>query len=232
MAIIEASGLARTFRSRGRTVEAVRGVDLKVERGEIVGFLGPNGAGKTTTVRMLATLIRPTSGTATVAGGDLLKDPAGCAGGSATWRRGSGGTEPSCTVGEELRNRPSCTASTGSRPARAEQLTKQLDLTGLEDRPVKTLSGGQRRRLDVALGLIHQPAAGVPRRADVRAGPAEPPQHVGPHPPAARRAVHDGVPDDALPGRGRRPLRPDPGDRPRPDRRGGLAGGSEAADLR
>src|SRR6266567_1660813 len=76
MSIIEARGLARTFTSRKRTVHAVRGVDLTVEPGEIVGFLGPNGAGKTTTLRMLTTLLRPTAGTATVAGADLLRDQA------------------------------------------------------------------------------------------------------------------------------------------------------------
>jgi len=68
MGIIEARGLARTFKSRKRTVEAVRGVDLTVGAGEVVGFLGPNGAGKTTTLRMLTTLLQPTAGTATVAG--------------------------------------------------------------------------------------------------------------------------------------------------------------------
>lgn len=77
MPIIDAHGLARTFTSRRRSVEAVRGVDLAVQPGEIVGFLGPNGAGKTTTLRMLTTLLRPTSGTATVAGSDLLRDPVG-----------------------------------------------------------------------------------------------------------------------------------------------------------
>src|SRR5882672_10327130 len=77
MSIIEANALARTFKSRRRTVEAVRGVDLSVNDGEIVGFLGPNGAGKTTTLRMLTTLLRPTAGTATVAGCDLLRDPVG-----------------------------------------------------------------------------------------------------------------------------------------------------------
>src|SRR5262249_60108451 len=77
MAIIEARGLARDFTSRKRTVHAVRGVDLTVEEGEIVGFLGPNGAGKTTTLRMLTTLLRPTAGSAVVAGHDLLRDPVG-----------------------------------------------------------------------------------------------------------------------------------------------------------
>ena len=78
MAIIEARGLARDFTSRKRTVHAVRGVDLTVEEGEIVGFLGPNGAGKTTTLRMLTTLLRPTAGHGdVVAGADLLRDPLG-----------------------------------------------------------------------------------------------------------------------------------------------------------
>src|ERR1700683_4370840 len=77
MPIIEASGLARTFTSRKRTVHAVRGVDLTVEAGEIVGFLGPNGAAKTPALRMLTTLLEPTAGTATVAGADLRRDPKG-----------------------------------------------------------------------------------------------------------------------------------------------------------
>jgi ABC-2 type transport system ATP-binding protein len=66
--VIHAEGLARTFRTRTGPVEAVRGVDLDVREGEIVGFLGPNGAGKTTTLRMLTTLLVPTAGVATVAG--------------------------------------------------------------------------------------------------------------------------------------------------------------------
>ena len=78
--IIETSGLRKSFRSRAgresKTVEAVRGVDLSVAEGEIFGFLGPNGAGKTTTLRMLATLIAPDGGDATIAGADLRKDPA------------------------------------------------------------------------------------------------------------------------------------------------------------
>jgi ABC-2 type transport system ATP-binding protein len=155
--IIEASGLARTFKARGGMVEAVRGVDLSVDAGEIVGFLGPNGAGKTTTLRMLTTLIRPTAGTATVAGSDLLKDPAGV-----RRRIGyvaqSGGTEALSTVSEELMLQADLyRIEKDEARKRAEMLVKQLDLTGLEDRQTKTLSGGQRRRLDIALGLVHQP---------------------------------------------------------------------------
>jgi len=73
--MIETEDLRRTFKARKATVEAVRGVDLTVEAGEIFGFLGPNGAGKTTTLRMLATLLKPTGGRATVAGVDLARDP-------------------------------------------------------------------------------------------------------------------------------------------------------------
>src|SRR5580692_4280008 len=77
--MIEVSGLRKSFRSRrGRkatSVEAVRGVDFSVERAEIFGFLGPNGTGKSTTLRMLATLLRPDGGDATIAGADLRRDP-------------------------------------------------------------------------------------------------------------------------------------------------------------
>jgi ABC-2 type transport system ATP-binding protein len=162
MTIIEAKGLARTFRTRKRAVEAVRGVDLAVAEGEIVGFLGPNGAGKTTTLRMLTTLLRPSSGTATVAGADLLADPVGVRHriGYVPQAIGAtgGGSDPNAKVAEEL----TFQAQLYRVPApdigvRVESLLAQLDLAGLEDRLVKTLSGGQRRRLDIALGLVHSP---------------------------------------------------------------------------
>jgi len=165
MAIIEARGLARTFKSRKRTVEAVRGVDLTVGEGEIVGFLGPNGAGKTTTLRMLTTLLKPTAGTATVAGADLLGNPLEVRKkiGYVPQAIGEtmGGTDPSCLVIEELLDQAAL-YRIGAGPKsearqRAELLIGQLELTGLEQRLVKTLSGGQRRRLEIALGLVHQP---------------------------------------------------------------------------
>ncbi len=160
--IIEAQGLARRFTSRRRTVEAVRGVDLAVKQGEIVGFLGPNGAGKTTTLRMLTTLLRPTAGTAVVAGSDLLRDPLGV-----RMRIGyvpqaigvtAGGTDPNCLVSEELAIQGRAYRLSAAQAAeRAALLAGQLELTGLEGRLCKTLSGGQRRRLEIALGLIHAP---------------------------------------------------------------------------
>src|SRR5690242_13961371 len=73
--IIETKGLRKSFKSRKTIVEAVRGVDMQVEAGEIFGFLGPNGAGKTTTLRMLATLLQPDGGQALVAGHDLRREP-------------------------------------------------------------------------------------------------------------------------------------------------------------
>jgi ABC-2 type transport system ATP-binding protein len=155
--MIEARGLARTFKSRGRTVEAVRGVDLDVRAGELVGFLGPNGAGKTTTLRMLTTLLRPTAGTATVGGVDLLADPVGVRKKIGYVAQG-GGTAPECRVLEEIEIQGRFYGlSKADAVRRGAELTEQLDISGLEDRLVATLSGGQKRRLDIALGLIHSP---------------------------------------------------------------------------
>ena len=162
MAIIEASGLARDFTSRKRTVHAVRGVDITVEEGEVVGFLGPNGAGKTTTLRMLTTLLRPTAGTAVVAGADLLRDPLGVRKriGFVPQAIGQtqGGTSDNSLVIEELLDQGTAyRIGREETRRRAAALIEQLDLSGLDQRYVKTLSGGQRRRLEIALGLVHQP---------------------------------------------------------------------------
>jgi ABC-2 type transport system ATP-binding protein len=157
MDMIEARGLARTFKSRGRTVEAVRGVDLDVEAGELVGFLGPNGAGKTTTLRMLTTLLRPTAGTAKVGGVDLLADPVGVRKKIGYVAQG-GGTAPECRVIEEIEIQGRFYGlSKADAVRRGAELSEQLDIAGLEQRLVRTLSGGQKRRLDIALGLIHSP---------------------------------------------------------------------------
>lgn len=155
--MIDAKGLARTFRSRAGVVEAVRGVDFQIAEGEIVGFLGPNGAGKTTTQRMLATLLLPTAGTATVGGCDLLKDPVGV-------RRllgyvsQAGGTNPLAGVDEELVVQAElCGLKRGEAQQRAVALRESLDLKDLGGRLIKTLSGGQKRRVDIALGLMNKP---------------------------------------------------------------------------
>jgi ABC-type multidrug transport system ATPase subunit len=183
MAIIEARGLARTFRSRKRTVEAVRGVDLTVREGEIVGFLGPNGAGKTTTLRMLTTLLRPTAGTATVAGADLLANPLDVRKkiGYVPQAIGEtmGGTDPSCLVIEELLDQAALyRIGAAEARQRAERLVAQLELTGLEQRLVKTLSGGWRSRSGWCTGRrwsswTSRPPAWI-RRAAVTCGSTSP----------------------------------------------------------
>jgi len=159
--MIEARGLARTFqakRGKDRTeVKAVAGVDIDVAEGEIVGFLGPNGAGKTTTLRMLTTLLTPTAGTATVAGFDLASQPVEVRR-SIGYVSQSGSTSSAAIAGLEVVDHGMLYGiSRQQATARGRELFDQLDLEGLWDRPTKTLSGGQRRRLDIAMGLVHDP---------------------------------------------------------------------------
>ena len=156
--MIETSGLRRTFGTKHGEVVAVDGVDLHVGAGEIVGLLGPNGAGKTTTMRMLVTLLRPSGGEATVAGHDLLAEPA------AVRRRvgyvaQGGGTDPTVTGRDEVVFQARTYGmAKADAAARAAELLERFDLAGPADRPTGTWSGGQRRRLDLAVGLVHRPA--------------------------------------------------------------------------
>ena len=155
--MIEARGLTKTFGTRRGRVEAVRGVDLDVAAGEIVGFLGPNGAGKTTTQKMLTTLLVPTAGRAIVAGHDLREEPV------AVRRRigfvpQGGSTEPEAQVGEELVDQARLFGVPRDEARRrGGALLEDLDLPEVWQRRTKTLSGGQRRRLDIAMGLMHEP---------------------------------------------------------------------------
>ncbi|MEV1170745.1 ATP-binding cassette domain-containing protein [Nonomuraea sp. NPDC049784] len=157
--IIEAHGLRKTFTTRSRkgtqTVEAVRGVDLEVEKGEIFGVLGPNGAGKTTTIRMLATLIAPDAGTATVAGHDLLKEPAAVRS-KLGYVSQAGGVEDTTSARAQIMMAAKIHAMADPKRATAEVL-ERFDLTEIADRPGRTLSGGQKRRVAIALGLVHNP---------------------------------------------------------------------------
>ena len=155
--MISAQGLTKTFRAKGQDVAAVRAVDLEVAGGELVAFLGPNGAGKSTTLRMLTTLLPPTSGDATVAGCDIRHDPAGV-------RRRIGYVGQGSSGGHTQRVRDELHAQgafygMGRRETRvrAAELIESLELGQVANRQVQSLSGGQKRRLDIALGLIHRP---------------------------------------------------------------------------
>ncbi|CAN5242352.1 ATP-binding cassette domain-containing protein [soil metagenome] len=159
--MIHARGLARSFTSKkGREkteVKAVVGVDIDVEDGEIVGFLGPNGAGKTTTLRMLTTLLKPTAGSATVAGYDVATQPE-LVRRSIGYVSQSGSTAPEAIAGEEVVDHGRLYGiSKAQATARGKELFDQLDLEGLWGRKPASMSGGQRRRLDIAMGLVHDP---------------------------------------------------------------------------
>jgi ABC-2 type transport system ATP-binding protein len=155
--VIHTEKLTRTFVVKKETVEAVKGVDIDVVPGELVAFLGPNGAGKSTTLRMLTTLLRPTSGAATVAGVDVLADPAGVRARIGYIGQGNGGGHSFRVIDELVMQGRFYGMNTADATARAEDLMKSLDLTDLAKRTVIKLSGGQRRRMDVALGLMHSP---------------------------------------------------------------------------
>jgi ABC-2 type transport system ATP-binding protein len=151
---VETRALTRTFKGG---VEAVRGIDMTVAKGEVFGFLGPNGAGKTTTVRMLCTLLPPTGGVAVVAGIDVADDPAEV-------RRRIGvalqeiGLDPVQTGRELLELQCGLYGITGaSARERAAELLTLLGLSEAADRRTKTYSGGMKRRLDLASALVHSP---------------------------------------------------------------------------
>ncbi|NUS49620.1 MAG: ATP-binding cassette domain-containing protein [Nocardioidaceae bacterium] len=159
--MITARGLVQTFQTRhGRQkteVRAVDGVDLDVAEGEVVGFLGPNGAGKTTTLRMLTTLLRPTAGTATVAGYDVVTQ-------SEQVRRSigyvsqAGGAFSGARAGDEVMDHGMLYGLRRSVvEERGKALFEQLQLDGLWHRMPKNMSGGQKRRLDIVMGLINEP---------------------------------------------------------------------------
>jgi ABC-2 type transport system ATP-binding protein len=156
--LIEVRGLARTFRTKAGPVEAVRGIDLEVRAGEIVGLLGPNGAGKTTTLRMLTTLLEPTAGRATVAGFDLAREPREVRRRIGYVAQVGAAPSPGTRVGEELVVQARLQGlSKAAAHQRLAEVAPQLTLDGLEARALQELSGGQRRRFDVALGLMHAP---------------------------------------------------------------------------
>jgi len=157
MAAIETSGLERSFGKGGREIKAVDGIDLRVEPGEVYGFLGPNGAGKTTTVRMLVTLLRPTGGSAHVAGFDVAHEP-----GEVRKRIGVALQEAALDLlmtGKELMELQATLHGIAPNEVqgRAANLIERVGLAQAQDRRVGTYSGGMRRRLDLAMALVHEP---------------------------------------------------------------------------
>jgi ABC-2 type transport system ATP-binding protein len=154
MAAIEVRGLEREFAGG---VKAVRGVDLEVAEGEIYAFLGPNGAGKTTTVRMLTTLLRPTGGSARVAGHDVVRE-AGTVRESIGVALQEAALDPLMTGRELIRLQATLHRLPRDEGRRkAEVLLDRVGLVDAADRRVGTYSGGMRRRLDLASALVHEP---------------------------------------------------------------------------
>ncbi|MEU6805472.1 ATP-binding cassette domain-containing protein [Streptomyces neyagawaensis] len=148
--------LSEGLEKRFGEVRAVRGLDLAVARGSVVGMLGPNGAGKTTAVRLLTTLLRPDAGSARIAGHDLVREPQAV-------RRAIGVTGQYASVDGDLTGRQNLRLfarlhRVRDTAARSGELLDRFGLTEAADRPVSTYSGGMRRRLDLAASLIRHPA--------------------------------------------------------------------------
>jgi ABC-2 type transport system ATP-binding protein len=154
---VQAEGLVKTYKGRDGEVEAVRGVDLTVDAGEVFGFLGPNGAGKSTTVRMLTTLLSITAGRAHVAGVDVAAEPD-----AARHRIGvalqEAGLDPRQTGRELLVLQGRLFGmSVADAERRAVELLALVEIEDAADRRIKGYSGGMKRRLDLASALVHEP---------------------------------------------------------------------------
>ena len=158
--MIEIVDLVKHYRATdGSVVRAVDGVSLAVASGKVVGLLGANGAGKTTTMRVVATLLQPTSGTARVAGHDVRTDPIAV-------RRSLGYVSTTTGVPDRLTPREILASfgrlhglSDDALAERSERLLDLLDLRGCADRPAGRLSSGQRQRVSLGRALVHDPPA-------------------------------------------------------------------------
>ncbi len=155
--MIVADGLGKTFRSRGDDVEAVQSVSFSVDRGEVFAVVGPNGAGKSTTIQMLVALVRPTRGTARVAGHDVVEEAAQVRASIGVALQETG-LDEMLTAHELLRLHAALLDGSRRRArARAAMLLEQVGLEHAADRRIGTYSGGMRRQLDLALALVTDP---------------------------------------------------------------------------
>ncbi|GIV95395.1 MAG: daunorubicin resistance protein DrrA family ABC transporter ATP-binding protein [Herpetosiphonaceae bacterium] len=158
MAIIEAYGLKKQFKSGKKVVEALCGVDLLVSQGQVFGLLGPNGAGKTTLLRILTTLLPPDAGDATVVGHSVTSSPEAVRK-AIGYVSQQGGAENAATGRENLMLQAQLYGMNRAEArARVDELLAAFELEAVADRVVQTYSGGQRRRLDLAMGMVHRPA--------------------------------------------------------------------------
>ena len=224
---IEVEGLVREFKKGPRAVD---GIDLRVEPGEIYGFLGPNGAGKSTTVLMLTTLLPPTAGTARVGGYDVVKEgPKVRSVIGAALQEAA--LDPMLTGRDHLRLQSTLQGiSRAERKPRSQELLDRVGLSEAADRKVGGYSGGMKRRLDLALALVHrprilfldEPTTGLDVQSRTRPlGRGRAPR------PRGRR---DRLPDHPVPRGGGRARRPGRDHRPRAHRRRGNAAGPQGRD--
>ena len=210
-------------------IEAVRGIDFEVAAGETFGFLGPNGAGKSTTIKILCTLADPTSGTARVAGHDVVRE-------RDTVRRNIGLVFQDTTLDNYLTGEQNLRFHADlygvPKAAFGPRLRQVLEMVGLWDRRGSVVVHLFRRHA-AAAGDRPRPAAraagAVPRRADGRPRPADPGIHLGVHQRAEKARGHHDLPDHALHGRGGE-LRPDRDHRPREHRRHRHPAGAQGLD--
>ncbi|MGE5556556.1 MAG: ATP-binding cassette domain-containing protein [Methanocella sp.] len=159
--VIQTNALQKTFTSKERgtkkTVQAVRGINLAVKRGEIFGFLGPNGAGKSTTQKMLSTLMQPSGGEAKVLGYDLVKEQVQIRKNVGFVSQAGGADLAASGLANLVLQARLFGMSASEAKAAAKEFAERFQMTSFIDRPVGTYSGGQKRRLDIALGMIHRP---------------------------------------------------------------------------
>ena len=195
----------RDFKNGPRAVD---GIELQVAPGEIYGFLGPNGAGKSTTVLMLTTLLPPTAGTARVAGHDILREGAAVRGSIGAALQ-EAALDPLLTGLDHMRLQTTLQGlPKAERRSRGDELLERVGLTDAAGRKVGGYSGGMKRRLDLALALVHRPRVLFLDEPTTGLDPSVARRSVGGGVAARARRGRDRVPHHAVPGGGRRAGRP------------------------